>query len=448
MPLTFTTGSPMRTPRLAAIISLASLISCNGATDAQVQQLVDYVLQYCGTLPLWVATQAQANGPWTQVTLNGSGQATIPLGEKFGLATVRQSGTSYFTYITYITKTELPSFTGTCATSAGSKTINGSISTLSAGTEAQVRMDGQSAFLNAGASSNFSLTGVTNGAKDLFAHRRITSTGAEDKIIVRRGQDIAAAATMSQLNFGAAEAVTPASATVTLTGVGVSESRSVFHSLYTTNAGNLGNTFFNSPSATNTSGTVFGLPTAQAVSTDMSQIGVNVSGTNSTRGVNLFTHTFGNATLAVGPTLSPTVTSISATPKKLRLQLPSQSEYGGGLEFAYYQTTVGAYRLMDILISAAYLGGAPGTWDVQAPDLTGVTGYPAAAEFGTATAMWDVQVYSTFEAYFKYYVNVTDNTVEKWAYQYSSVAVSPNESSLRTSQPSDAPRRARQAFGR
>jgi len=430
----------MRPSRLV-VLSLAALTACGESNSPIIQALQDYYLTYCANAPLFVAIQAQNGGAWTPVTLDGTASATVQLGEKFGLATVRQnSATSYSTYITYITKSELPSATAaSCGTLTGNKTINGSISTLSAGQEAQVSMGGKSAYLFAGGATTFQFTGMRDGAKDVIAQRRISSTGAEDKVIVVRGQDLTTGGTLAQLNFGGASAATPASGAITITGLSASESGSLYGTFYTANNGYA---FFNSPVASNTAGTVFGPPAAQTVSTDVFGVSLYVNGTNTSRGVDLFTHTFGVATMAAGPALStPTVTSVNANPKRLRIQLPSQAEYGKAVEFYYYQSAVGTYRSMDILISSGYLGSTPTTWDIQPPDLTGVSGYPAAAEFGSATAYWDVNVFSSLEAYFKPTVNVADNTVVKWAYLSSSTAVTPPEAGLRAAEPMRGPTR-------
>src|SRR5262245_2308790 len=339
-------GIAMRWTRLAILPVAAAagmLARCRAkaATGPLIQIPVDYVLNVCNPAT-FVAVQAQPNGPWTPVTFNSSNSATIPLGEKFGLAIVRQnSATSYSSYVTYITKTELPSATSACTTPLA-KSLNGSISALSAGQESQITMDGRNSYLTPGTTA-FSLTGVRDN-KDVFAQRRVSSTGLSDKFIMRRNQNPAANATMTQLDFAGGEAVNPATAAVTIAGVAASDLRSLSSSVYTT--GGL-YAYFNSPAPTNTAGTVYGLPAATGVATDRHVISLYVHNNSysSQRGVDVFQTAIAPVTITVGAAMStPVVTVANTSPKRLRLQLPSQSDYSKQVEFFYYVNSGGIYR--------------------------------------------------------------------------------------------------------
>lgn len=404
---------------LALVPTAAILLACSSdGTGPDADQLLDILFNYCSTPPTFAAIQTEAGGAWTAIgTPDATGKVTVQLPEKFGVVEVFQSGAAYSTYVYYMQRDQL-AIPASCP-SATLKTVNGSITpALTGAQEAQVTIDARSAFLFAG-TTNFQITQVRDGSKDLLAQRRVgTGNNLADKVIVLRSQNPAAGSTMAALDFAAAPA--PASATLTLTGL--TSAPSVFGQLYTVNNGLA---FFNSPSASSSSATVYGLPAASVVATDMHIFGVFASSGATSRGVDLHRRTVGDATVAVGPVLStPTVTVTSTTPnKRLRMQLASQTDYGALVQFTAYQSGVGFFRQVGVLTTSAYLGSTPATWDVQIPDFSTITGFPAAAILTNIVTDWDAYAQSDASTYFKATTDVTDNTASKWALIESTVAV-------------------------
>lgn len=409
----------MRASHLALVPTAAILLACNSdGTGPDPDQLLDILFNYCSTPPTFAAIQTEADGPWTSIgTPDATGKVTVQLPGTFGVVEVFQSGASYSTYVYYMSRDEL-AIPASCP-STTLKTVNGSITpALTGAQEAQVILDNRSAFLFAG-NANFQLTQVRDGVKDLMAVRRVgTGSNLTDRVIVRRGENPATGSTMTALDFAAAPA--PASGTLTITGL--TSAPSVFTNAYTLNNGR---TFFNSPPATSASGTVYGLPAATAIATDIHAIGVFSTTATADRGVDLFRRTMGDATIAVGPLAGTvTVTTASTTPKRLRAQLGQQADYDGIFQFNTFQQVSGSGKYISVTVTAAYFAGTPATWDVTVPDFTSVTGFPAGAQHSSAGSnSWDVFVAGETTAFFKAPIDVADGTVHKWATVYSSTAV-------------------------
>ena len=406
-------------PRLLVLPLLVLGISCNDATATQA--LADFLIGYCSTpLPAFVAVKNE-NGSWTQVTLDANGKATVKVGQKFGVATVyANTNGSYNTTVSYLARSEGATAGPVCDVT-GTKTVNGTVAGMTSTNDAQIQLGNRSAFLSGTSTSSFQITQVRSGAQDLVAQRRSSSTGIADKIIVRRAQDIATGTSMTLLDFAGSEAVAPASGAVTITGLGASESKTTYALLRTATTGNQ-YFFFNSPLATTTSGTVYGVPSAQVLPTDMHVISVygssSTTTTDAAHGVDIFKRNIAATNADVGPAIStPTLTVTNATAKVLRLQLASQSEYSKIAELYYAQGTGSTFRSMAVWVTAGYLGSTPATWDIQPPDLSAVTGFPTASLLGSGPIVsWFVYAQGDLADWFKQTIDVPDGTVSKWAY--------------------------------
>jgi hypothetical protein len=84
-------------------------------------------------------------------------------------------------------------------------------------------------------------------------------------------------------------------------------------------------------------------------------------------------------TLGPDPTTA-TATHLGTAPNlTLRLDMPSQPEYGAQVTFTLCSVGDGYYSpgtAAALLVTKEYFGGTPPTWSVDVPDLTSVQGFP------------------------------------------------------------------------
>jgi hypothetical protein len=89
-----------------------------------------------------------------------------------------------------------------------------------------------------------------------------------------------------------------------------------------------------------------------------------------------------NRTLTLGPDpTTATATHLGTAPNlTLRLDMPSQPEYGAQVTFGLCSAGSSYYssgRTASLLVTKEYFGGStPATWSVNVPDLTSVQGFP------------------------------------------------------------------------
>lgn len=335
-------------------------------------------LAYCAAdAPIWVAYQ-DGTGPWTRVTASGTNTYTFTVNSaKAAVATVDTVGSGFDLSVTYGTPAEFNGFGNTltlggCAT----KTVNGTVAGVSASQLAFVTLGYSTKIVLPITSSAFSLTSVASGAQDLFAARLDGTTQRADKIILRRGLDIANNGSLAVLDFNASEAFAPVSSTVTVTGLGADTA-----SIATLYSGQRGSTFgFLGTFADyiNASGAVAydAIPAAQLNSGELQQLYATADVANSTtssRFVGVFFRTPGVRTLAMGPVLgTPTITRDATGPySRTRVQLALQSEYNRYLSADFTQGS--SNRSATITATTGFVG--TGSWDLAVPDLTGAAGW-------------------------------------------------------------------------
>lgn len=335
-------------------------------------------LSYCAAdAPIWVAYQ-DGTGPWTRVTATGTNSYTFPISSgKAGIATVDTVGTGFDLNVTYATTAEMNGFGNTLALGAcGTKTINGSVANVSNTQFANITLGYSSKFVIPITSSAFTLTNVASGPQDLFAARLTAATQRVDKIILRRGIDIANGGSLAVLDFNAAEAFAPATANVTISGLGPDTAvvATLFNGQRGSTFGILG-TFADYIGA---SGAVpyDAVPAAQLASGELQQLYAFADAAGSStsqRFSGVYFRAPTNLGVAFGPELAaPTVTRDASGPySRTRIVLGAQAEYNRFLTASYYQTS--ANRTASISASQNYIGTS--TWDLTLPNLSGVTGW-------------------------------------------------------------------------
>ena len=330
-------------------------------------------VSYCAAdAPIWMAYQDGTSGAWTRVTPN-AGSNTYQFNAtntKVGIATVDTVGSGYNLSVIYATPAEHNGAGSTLGFGrCGAKTVNGTVANVSASQLAFVTLGYSSAFVSPVTSTNFQLTNVASGPQDLFAARVAAATQRPDKFILRRGIDIAANGTIPVLDFNATEAFAPATATVTLAGLGADTAN-----ISTIFSGNRGSAFgFIGTIAQYlaASGAVNydAIPGAQLNTGELQSLFAQAGGSSASRFSGVYFRAPANQTITFGPALStPTLTRLAGGAySRVQAQLPLQSEYNRSFQATYSQTS--ANRTASITVTSGYSGG--GAWDVSVPAFSG-----------------------------------------------------------------------------
>jgi hypothetical protein len=342
-------------------VSIPLTVSASGGGSGNVT--IDFSSCAAANKPIWLAVQNGTTG-WTQVTGTADVYRFNITQTKGGIAyTTQSSGGATSVTVQYFTQAELTSGTLIFCQLGGTKSLTGTVAGLGTGDVATISLGGGTA--TAPTNGAFTLNGVANGNQDLVAARyNFVSTGNE-RFIIRRDQNLTG--TIPAIDFGAAEAFAPATATATITGAGSDQVVSTMQ--YFT-----GSCAFSSLGTTLVTGTTFtmrGIPAAQQRPTDFHQVFVAAaSGTTATRIVFESFRVLANRTIALGPAFpTPTVTNLTAAYKRLQAVVTLPTEYQQSLLLTY----TAANRSAVVTASFGWLGGAAAT--LAFPDYAGVTGW-------------------------------------------------------------------------
>ena len=340
---------------------------------------------YCAGLePVWVAFQ-DGNGAWTRslpTTSNGTVvfQTTITA-TRGGIATATPSGAGItFLHVFYGAPEELETLGYTSPRFCGPpvvKTLLGNVAGLDSNEFAIIR-GGSDAQTLAHAGNEFELNVLPPGPQDILA-TRITRTNGRDtmtKIILRRGIDLADGATLPVLDFTSAEAFVPATASVTLSGIGVGGA-AISTRLIT---GGFNSTFgVVTGQDIGTARPYFALPEAQLLPGDLQVLNASGHGAtpNSVRSASRFFHAVQDYTIGLGADVVPPDFRTVATSPTLRLgaRLVNQSEYGRETSVSFQEDST---RFVSVSMTQNYALQVGGTYDLVIPELTGVAGFEAA----------------------------------------------------------------------
>ena len=322
---------------------------------------------------LWFGYKNEG-GSWVQVTpVNGvvSFNATAKVMTRLVFGSGGVGGSFFSNDLAMLTAAEIQQFPQTCPRSQGTKTLNLTTAGTSTGQTVRVDMGGSGTSI-VHPSTTGSLTSVLDGAIDLVASRGVVTNGngAPNAIIIRRGLNLTGGSNIPVLDFGAAEAIAPATAALTLTGTVAGESNFAsvrFHATGKTNAD------LWSTQVAGTTANMSLVASSQSVAGDVHQLEVFAEAATSTRAVIQFFRTPGAKTAALGPALNtPTVTQVASSPiGRYRVQLASQTDYSSLVNWGMNQTG----RDLWVTVSAGFLGGTPTTWDITHPDMTGAPGW-------------------------------------------------------------------------
>ena len=335
-------------------------------------------LNYCAAgAPIWLAVQ-DGTGAWTRVTPTGNNAYSFTLtSARAGVATVDTIGTGFELTVTYATTTEIANFGTALNTDAcGSKTVNGTFSNVPSAQFVNVSLGTSTTFAAALANSSYQLTGVAAGPQDLFAARFAATPRRVDKLILRRGIDIANGGTVPVLDFSAAESFAPASANVTVANMGADTA-----SIATVYNGTRGSAFGFMHTIMNyraASGAVTydAIPGARLNAGELQQLYAVATVANSpdnNRFAGVYFQTPADITLTLGPALgAPTVTRATDAPyARPRVQLAVQADYNRILFLDFAQSSLN--RTGSVTATTGYTGGTP--WDITLPDLSAAAGW-------------------------------------------------------------------------
>jgi hypothetical protein len=225
------------------------------------------------------------------------------------------------------------------------------------------------------ANGPFTLDGVSLGHTDLVA----TRLDAPPRTIIRRGVDYPNGGTIPVLDFGPIEAVGLEPHTLTVNGtniIGFTASSQVVTQRGT--VGLLSEDFAREGSGIQTL-TLYSAPEGRLTNDEVQFFSVDPA--DYRKAMVFFRHP-ADRILTLGPDpTTATATHLGTAPNlTLRLDMPSQPEYGAQVTFglcavggSYYSPGTGAA----LLVTKEYFGGnTPSTWSVSVPDLTSVQGFP------------------------------------------------------------------------
>jgi hypothetical protein len=345
--------------------------------------------KFCSaSLPRHFFAVRDGNGPWTRVMPSGADTSysfniTSGAGQ---VAEVHLENGGYRTTIYAYTAAEMAARAASqCALvqNVTTRTANGSFGGVTGFRTSQVGMGWW--FGSANGNGSFSLLNLPPGPLDVVAVRNSDfsnpSTIPVDRVIIRRGVNPASGATMPVFDFNAAESFAPTTSTWTFANA-IGESFAVSQTFVT--AGGTSGPFIAIPGADGSSilRTVHGVPLAQTVAGDLHQVVATVlvagstpgSPVRATRQIVTYARTLADRTLSFGPAMpSPTVLSIGALPAgRLRAQGTLPNEYNSGVTFEVSQESSTTYFTFHA--TRGFLG-AGNAYDIQMPDLTGITGW-------------------------------------------------------------------------
>ena len=341
--------------------------------------------QFCDTdrFPVWFGYQDGASGAWTRVLPGANQTYSFTINQNVGgVAYVDVDGSGGpLVVVLYNTRTELTGLgLAECVTNPLNKAVNGSVAGLGAGQRADV-------YLGLGTTSvpangPFSITNVDDGPTDLFAARSVLDLGTfsqtPDRFILRRNLNPANNSTLPLLDFGAAEAFAPATATYTIANAG--SDILTLTTGFSTSRGISGFFTFGPLTGGGAARTVYGVPLARTEAGDLHQVFVNaVAGTTSIRSAAQYNRELVNRTITLGAELMmPTISTITNSPyARLRAVGTFQADYPDAVGASFTQSA-GAGRSWAVNASRGYLNNAA-AYELALPDLSGAAGFNAVA---------------------------------------------------------------------
>ena len=235
---------------------------------------------------------------------------------------------------------------------------------------------GQGGYLSIGNSvrtfSNgpFTMEGVSPGMTDLVA----TRLDAPAKAILRHGVDYPNGSEISLLDFGSAEAVSLEPHTLAVNDANTTQFFGTSQIITQLGADGLLSIDVARTGAATRTVTTYSVPESSLTNDDVQFLSVDPQ---DYRFAIVFYRHPADRTVTLGPgATTATGTHLgTALNRTLRLDMPSQPEYGAQVTFSL--CSGGDYHTAaTLLVTKEYFGGTPATWSVIVPDLASVQGFP------------------------------------------------------------------------
>ena len=333
----------------------------------------DYSSCPTASRPIWFAFQ-DGDGAWTQV-LDSAGVYRFMVASAKGGTAIVTRGSPQEVYVSLATQAELTSAPIQRCGLPEPRTVSGTLAGLGAGEVAYVGLGGGATDPEGGpvVTTSFTLTGVRDGTQDLIAYRsNPQSFSGNERLIIRRDQNIANNGTLGTIDFAAAESFKPATARMKVTGAnGVELSHFM---AYLTGAGCSYSSLYDHRNS-GTDFTMRGIPVTQQRTTDFHHVSLYESTESSFRQVSEAFHTLADRVIVFpAPLPWPTLSTPPGRHKRVQVALKIPAEYQTSLLLYFYeQGGAGPGSGAGMTASLGWLGGQ--TVALAFPDLSGVTGW-------------------------------------------------------------------------
>jgi hypothetical protein len=336
-------------------------------------------MPFCTTnVPSWFAYKNHGN-VWQNVT-GTNGVFTFPATSSVGVAYAFATSTGGQSILVAYFGTRAELGARGVEDCTGPKSVTGSIGGATAGQTGRISM-GAPTVAATQAAPNFTLTGIADRVLDLIGVKGTVNTNntglqvSADKFLIQRGLNPANGSSLGTLDF-TASGFAPFASNLTIANTAAGDSINVGVRLWTgTNSKGILQVF----QGISTTPVLNSIPAGQMNGSDMHELLVETWRNDFSGRLNYaYLGAITDRTETLAPNLStPTFTTISRSPyTRIRGQLPVQAEYPSLAFFEFYQDNPStADRVVDVVVSAGYLGGTPATtWNVEIPEFGNVAG--------------------------------------------------------------------------
>lgn len=345
----------------------------------------------CGLDPIvWVAYQDGA-GAWTRVLgVNDVYHFSITSARGGFVYVKRHSNSVPEITMQLMTRAQLSAAPFDLCPLGPIKQVNGTVASLGASQLVNIALGGGFA-LATSVVPTFTISGVMDGVHDLVAYRYGGFPSATDRMIIHRDLNPPFNSSVGTLDFAAAEAFAPLTATITVNGYGASEGAQSNMSYLTGATCDIATLYTQYPQSN--AQAAFGVPAAPQRATDFHMWTAIAATANSSRTVSESFHTFGPRTMTMPTAITPTVTITGTNYKQHQLTLTLPAEYNANVLLNVVQTN-GVPHPVHINATPQWIGGSAVA--IGLPDFTGVSGWQNTwAPAVGSTTRWDVIVSGT-----------------------------------------------------
>jgi hypothetical protein len=279
-----------------------------------------------------------------------------------------------------------------CYPAEATKTITGTVSGVAPGQYGVATLGSATRIFNGAEPVNpLTFTEVPDGPVDFIGTRIVTPGSAPDRLILVRDLDLPDGGALPfTIDYNATSALTPATATATITGGG-SDPLEVFTELVTANSTLL--MWFDLAPSTNNVRPWAGLPSSAMRSGEYHGVVVFASasarlGENNFRVSSTYVASVTDQTIVFGPLLDPPAASpvVAGAYPRFRFQGALAADYHKGITIDLFSAEDEG-NAFGMLVTGAWLAasGSALAYDIAMPDVTGLAGFPVASRLAQGT---------------------------------------------------------------